>query len=84
MDLQDAGCQARFMIRHRDGKFPDLFDAILADDLVEGEPDDPGQRRGVEQHDRGGDPAAQRRRLVGQDRESAEAKAVEPAAVSAS
>ncbi|SCL36120.1 hypothetical protein GA0070624_5464 [Micromonospora rhizosphaerae] len=31
MDLEDAGCQARFMIRDRDGKFPHLFGAILAE-----------------------------------------------------
>jgi putative transposase len=31
MDLQDAGCRARFLIRDRDGKFPGLFDVILAD-----------------------------------------------------
>ena len=30
MDLQDSGCRARFLIQDRDGKFPDLFDAILA------------------------------------------------------
>jgi putative transposase len=31
MDLQDAGCRTRFLIRDRDGKYPALFDAILAD-----------------------------------------------------
>lgn len=31
MDLDDAGCRARFTIRDRDGKFPGPFDAILAD-----------------------------------------------------
>jgi putative transposase len=31
MDLQDAGGRARYMIRDRDGKYPKLFDAILAD-----------------------------------------------------
>jgi transposase InsO family protein len=31
MDLEDAGCRARYLIRDRDGKFPGLFDAILAD-----------------------------------------------------
>ncbi|MGW7694382.1 integrase core domain-containing protein [Streptomyces asiaticus] len=31
MDLENLGCRARFMIRDRDGKFPDLFDAILKD-----------------------------------------------------
>jgi putative transposase len=31
MDLTDTNCQARLMIRDRDGKFPALFDAVLAD-----------------------------------------------------
>ncbi|MBO2441858.1 integrase core domain-containing protein [Actinomadura nitritigenes] len=35
MDLQDAGCRARFLIRDRDGKFPGLFDAVLADSGIQ-------------------------------------------------
>jgi hypothetical protein len=31
MDLQDAGREARFLIRDRDGKYPALVDTILAD-----------------------------------------------------
>jgi hypothetical protein len=31
MDLHDAGSQARFLIRDRDGKYPPMFDTILAD-----------------------------------------------------
>jgi putative transposase len=31
MDLDDAGRTARYVIRDRDGKFPALFDAVLAD-----------------------------------------------------
>jgi transposase len=31
MDLDDAGSPARFLIRDRDGKYPALFDDILAD-----------------------------------------------------
>jgi putative transposase len=35
MDLQDAGCRARFLIRDRDGKYPAAFDTILADTGIE-------------------------------------------------
>jgi putative transposase len=31
MDLFDAGSRARFLIRDRDGKYPPMFDTILAD-----------------------------------------------------
>ncbi|MFC6019875.1 hypothetical protein ACFP2T_27195 [Plantactinospora solaniradicis] len=31
MDLENAGCQVKYLIRDRDGKYPALFDAILAD-----------------------------------------------------
>jgi transposase InsO family protein len=31
MDLQDVGAKARYLIRDRDGKYPTLFDATLAD-----------------------------------------------------
>jgi putative transposase len=31
MDLEDAGCTARYLIRDRDGKYPALFDAILTE-----------------------------------------------------
>ncbi|GAA0929098.1 integrase core domain-containing protein [Virgisporangium aurantiacum] len=30
MDLEDAGCKATYLIRDRDGKYPGIFDAILA------------------------------------------------------
>ncbi|MFI6689921.1 integrase core domain-containing protein [Streptomyces sp. NPDC050485] len=35
MDLGDAGCRARFLIRDRDGTFPALFDAVLNDAGIE-------------------------------------------------
>lgn len=35
MDLENAGAEARFLIRDRDGKFPALFDQILADAGIE-------------------------------------------------
>ncbi len=35
MDLADAHCRARFLIRDRDGKFPHLFDAVLADASIQ-------------------------------------------------
>src|SRR5947208_3397389 len=31
MDLEDAGCKAKYLIRDRDGRYPALFAAILAD-----------------------------------------------------
>ena len=31
IDLDDAGCQVKYLIRDRDAKYPALFDAILAD-----------------------------------------------------
>jgi transposase InsO family protein len=31
MDLEDAGRHARYLIRYRDGKYPRLFDTVLAD-----------------------------------------------------
>ncbi|WP_280885826.1 integrase core domain-containing protein [Streptomyces sp. LBL] len=34
-DLEDALCRVRFMIRDRHGKFPALFDAVLADAGIE-------------------------------------------------
>ncbi|MER5426611.1 hypothetical protein [Streptosporangium roseum] len=35
MDLEDAGCRARYLIRDRDGKFPSLMEEILADTDVQ-------------------------------------------------
>jgi hypothetical protein len=31
VDLDDAGCRVKYVIRDRDGKYPALFDMILAD-----------------------------------------------------
>jgi hypothetical protein len=31
MDLEDTGCQVKYLIRDRDGKYPGLFDSVLAD-----------------------------------------------------
>ncbi|MFI7643153.1 hypothetical protein [Nonomuraea sp. NPDC049400] len=31
MDLHDADCRARFLIRDRDGKFPAFMDEVLAE-----------------------------------------------------
>ena len=35
MDLEDTGCQVRYLIRDRDGKYPALFDTILSDAGIE-------------------------------------------------
>jgi putative transposase len=35
MDLEDVGSRARFLIRDRDGKFPDVFDDVLMDAGIE-------------------------------------------------
>ena len=35
MDLEDTGCQVRYLIRDRDGKYPALFGTILADAGIE-------------------------------------------------
>jgi putative transposase len=31
MDIEEAGCPVKYLIRDRDGKYPALFDAVLAD-----------------------------------------------------
>jgi putative transposase len=31
MDIEDAGCRLKYLLRDRDGKYPALFDTILAD-----------------------------------------------------
>jgi putative transposase len=35
MDVEDAECGARFLIRDRDGTYPELFDAVLKDSGIE-------------------------------------------------
>ncbi|MEV6699299.1 integrase core domain-containing protein [Streptomyces sp. NPDC051453] len=35
IDLEDSGCRARYLIRDRDGKFPQLFDDVLKDAGIE-------------------------------------------------
>jgi transposase InsO family protein len=35
MDLQDAACTVKYLIRDRDGKYPALFDTILGDAGIE-------------------------------------------------
>lgn len=35
MDLKDAGCRARYLIRDRDGTFPELLDEVLKDAGIE-------------------------------------------------
>lgn len=35
MDLEDAGCQVKYLIRDRDGKYLALFDTVLADAGIE-------------------------------------------------
>jgi len=35
MDLEDTGCQVKYLIRDRDGKYPALLDAILSDAGIE-------------------------------------------------
>jgi transposase InsO family protein len=34
MDLEDARCRVKYLIRDRDGKYPTPFDAVLADDGI--------------------------------------------------
>src|SRR5262249_46476232 len=34
-NFQDVGCRARFLIRDRDGKYPQLFDAVFRDAGIE-------------------------------------------------
>lgn len=31
MDLEDTGCRVKYLLRDRDGKYPTMFDTILAD-----------------------------------------------------
>ena len=34
MGLEGAGCRVRYLIRDRDGKYPAMFDAVLADAAI--------------------------------------------------
>jgi transposase InsO family protein len=36
MDLEDVGCPVKYLIRDRDGKYPTMFDTILADAGITG------------------------------------------------
>ena len=45
MDLQDAGCPVRFLIRDRDAKYPPSFDVILADAAIRAVPTGVHMRR---------------------------------------
>ena len=35
MDIEDAGCQVKYLIRDRDGKYPALFGVVLAEAGIE-------------------------------------------------
>ena len=35
MDIEDTGCRVKYLVRDRDGKYPALFDAVLADAGIE-------------------------------------------------
>ncbi|MEU4221048.1 integrase core domain-containing protein, partial [Actinoplanes sp. NPDC026623] len=34
LDLEDTGCQVKYLIRDREGRYPALFDTILADAVI--------------------------------------------------
>jgi hypothetical protein len=45
MDLEDASCPVKYLIRDRDGKYPALFDSVLADASIGVvQPDQHGRR----------------------------------------